>query len=398
MRSQTVHFIHLFIGSLIFGMGYLYVRFVCVVTVSRWKRLMVSGALFSSVAAVFMFFVLKFKGQAGFAFDLLAWYAYLGLGFLSFLLPLVIMRDVWILAVFMVRRIVRRKKQIAPGMLHPEDRRLFLKQGVSRALAGASMVLSGAGIVQAHTIPGVREVMIPVAHLPEDLSGFSVVQITDIHLGPTLKRSFLEDVVRSVNGLYPDIIALTGDLVDGRVEELKQDVQPLGGLRSRHGNFFVTGNHEYYSNGPAWIDAVNDLGFTTLVNSHRIVAQGEGRVLVAGVPDLKAERFVREHRPDAFAALENAPPVHVKILLAHQPKAVYQAAAAGFDIQISGHTHGGQMFPWNMIVGLNQPYLAGLYTVDGVKLYVSRGTGYWGPPMRLFAPSEITRLILVPAV
>jgi predicted MPP superfamily phosphohydrolase len=192
------------------------------------------------------------------------------------------------------------------------------------------------------------------------------------------------------------MVALTGDLVDGFVAELGPETEPLRDLSAPFGLFFVTGNHEYYFNAPAWVRHVESLGMTVLNNSHRLIEKDGGRILMAGVTDLMAGRFVSSHASDPFKAMENAPDSDVKILLAHQPKSVYQAEKAGFDIQLSGHTHGGQMFPWNLLIALNQPFLAGLYTHGNTRLYVSRGTGYWGPPMRIGAPSEITRLILVP--
>jgi len=407
MKSQTLHFLHLFFLSLIFGMGYIHFRFTRIVTRSKLKRGLISGFVLSSVLAVFVSFALKLSGRTGLASDLTAWYAYLGLGYLSFLLFLVVTRDIILVTETISKRLFTRGMKSSceknPAAVNlpekPEkmDRRLFLKQSVTHSLAGASFVFSGIGIHQAHKTPAVKDVIVHIKNLPESLSGFSIVQITDIHLEPTLKKPFLEKVVNRVNSLSPHVIALTGDLVDGFVKELEGDIQPLKHLTSQYGNFFVTGNHEYYFNGLAWIDAVNRLGFKTLVNDHSIVKHGDGRVLIAGVPDLKAERFVSSHRPDPVASLKNAPPAHVKILLAHQPNSVIQAAEAGFDIQISGHTHGGQIFPWNHLVALNQPFLAGLYTHGCVRLYVSRGTGYWGPPMRFCAPSEITRIILAPA-
>lgn len=404
MKSQTIHFIHLFFASLIFGIGYIHFRFIRVVTRSKLKRGLLSAFVISSVLAVFVSFALKFSGLSGLTSDLTAWYAYLGLGYLSFLLFLIVTRDAILMAQTITKQLFTPAKkplfEQSPAVLDsaekPEkmERRLFLKQSVNHSLAGASFVFSGIGIHQAHKTPAVKDVIIHIKNLPESLAGFSIVQITDIHLGPTLKKPFLEKVVARVNSLSPHVIALTGDLVDGFVDELEGDIRPLKHLTSKYGNFFVTGNHEYYFNALSWIDAVNRLGFKTLINDHDIVTHGDGRVLIAGVPDLKAEQFVSSHRPDPVASLTNAPPAHVKILLAHQPNSVIQAADAGFDIQISGHTHGGQIFPWNHFVELNQPFLAGLYTHGCVRLYVSRGTGYWGPPMRFFAPSEITRIIL----
>jgi hypothetical protein len=237
-------------------------------------------------------------------------------------------------------------------------------------------------------------VAVPLAGLPEGLDGFRMVQITDIHVSPTIKRPFVEGVVRRVNALEADIVALTGDLVDGSVQRLSGDVEPLAGIRARFGRYFVTGNHEYYSGVARWVEKVESLGFTVLLNEHRLLSFPGGRILVAGVTDYRAGSRVPGHRSDPHKALSGAPPADVKILLAHQPKSAPAASDAGFDFQISGHTHGGQFFPWNLVVGLVQPFTAGLHRYGKMPIYISRGTGYWGPPLRIGAPSEITLITL----
>ena len=183
--------------------------------------------------------------------------------------------------------------------------------------------------------------------------------------------------------------------MDGSVSYLSHDIDPLKDLTSAFGNFCVTGNHEYYSGVEHWIEKFDDLGLITLVNEHRLIKRGDGRLLVAGVTDLRGERFNRLHRSDPFKAVDGAPPSDLKILLAHQPKSIFGAAEAGFDLQISGHTHGGQFFPWTCFVFLAQPFDVGLHQYQNTKLYVSGGTGYWGPPLRVGSPSEITLIEFV---
>jgi predicted MPP superfamily phosphohydrolase len=187
---------------------------------------------------------------------------------------------------------------------------------------------------------------------------------------------------------------LTGDLVDGSVDQLGYDVAPLAQVQSRSGNFFVTGNHEYYSGVIEWVEEVRRLGFTVLLNEHQVIARGKANLLLAGVTDYRGGNFLTSHRSDPQKALEGAPAADVKILLAHQPKNIFAAARAGYDLQISGHTHGGQFFPWNLLVGFAQPYVYGLHTHENTQIYVSRGTGYWGPPVRVGSPSEITLIAL----
>jgi predicted MPP superfamily phosphohydrolase len=254
------------------------------------------------------------------------------------------------------------------------------------------------GFVNARRRARVRRVDVPIADLPAPLHGFSIAQISDIHVGATIKRDYLNGIVDAVNDLGADMIAVTGDLVDGSVAQLAPHTAPLSRLSARHGAFFVTGNHEYYSGASDWVDEVRRLGLAVLMNEH-VVLQHEGAaVVVAGVTDYSAGHFDPAHRSDPAAAIAGAPrDAGVRLLLAHQPRSAFAAAPAGFDLQLSGHTHGGQFFPWIFLVRLQQPFTAGLHRLGKLWVYISRGTGYWGPPKRLGAPSEITYLRLVPA-
>jgi predicted MPP superfamily phosphohydrolase len=228
------------------------------------------------------------------------------------------------------------------------------------------------------------------------LQGFTIVQISDVHVGPTIGRDYVDAVVRSVNRLEADMVAVTGDLVDGRVPDLAPHVAPLAGLQSRHGTYFVTGNHEYYSGAAPWIAELRRLGMRVLLNEHVVLSHDGAPLLVAGVTDYSAHHFDAAHRSDPLAALAGAPSeATVRLLLAHQPRSAEAAGRAGFDLQLSGHTHGGQFWPWNHFVRFQQPFTAGLHRWDALWVYVSRGTGYWGPPKRFGAPSEITAVRLV---
>jgi predicted MPP superfamily phosphohydrolase len=254
------------------------------------------------------------------------------------------------------------------------------------------------GFFNARRTARVVDVDVPIRELPRELHGFTIVQISDIHVGPTIRHGYLDRIVDRVNALQADVIAVTGDLVDGSVQELRAHTAPLSKLSARHGSYFVTGNHEYYSNAHAWIAEVERLGLRVLLNEH-VVLEHEGAFLVfAGVTDYTAHHFDPAHRSDPQAALAGAPgDAAVRILLAHQPRSAPAAADAGFDLQLSGHTHGGQFFPWNLFVPLQQPFTAGLNRLRDLWVYTSRGTGYWGPPKRFGAPSEITRVRLVSA-
>jgi predicted MPP superfamily phosphohydrolase len=243
----------------------------------------------------------------------------------------------------------------------------------------------------------VREVDVPIAGLPPALHGFTLVQITDLHVGVTIRRGFVQRVVDTVNGLRPDAVVVTGDTIDGRVDELREHVAPLGTLAARHGVYAVTGNHEYYSGAPAWIAEYRRLGMRVLLNEHVVLQHGEAALVLAGITDFSAGHFDAAHRSDPARALHGAPPGAPRVLLAHQPRSADAAERAGADLQVSGHTHGGQFLPWRWFVPLQQPYTAGLHRHGRMWIYISRGTGYWGPPKRLGAPSEITRLRLVAA-
>ncbi len=256
-------------------------------------------------------------------------------------------------------------------------------------VVGAAALVTLLGVVVARR-PRVVHVTVPIADLPSDLAGFRILQLSDLHIGPTIRRRFVDAVVDRANALRPDLVAVTGDVADGLVPDLRDHVAPLARLRAPHGAYFVTGNHEYYWDVRGWMAELERLGMEVLSNEHRIVQRGAARLLVAGVTDLSAAS-------DPAAAVAGAPPSDVRVLLAHQPRSAFAAQAAGYDLQLSGHTHGGQYFPFNLLVRLFQPFVAGLHRLESMWLYVSRGTGYWGPPLRLGAPAEITLLELQPS-
>ncbi len=268
--------------------------------------------------------------------------------------------------------------------------------GFNVAVLGGALAVLAIGIWRARRPAAVRVVDVPITDLPPDLEGFRIVQLSDLHVGPTLKRDFVERVVNTANDLRPDLIALTGDVADGFPRELHNDVAPLAALRAPHGKYFVTGNHEYYWDAAGWVSELEQLGFSALVNRHRVIDRGAGRIVLAGVTDLSAGGLPG-HASDPAAAVAGAPASDVRVLLAHQPKSAFAARAAGYDLQLSGHTHGGQYFPFNLLVRLFQPFVAGLHRLEEMWLYVSRGTGYWGPPLRLGAPAEITLIQLTRA-
>ncbi|HYC47993.1 MAG TPA: metallophosphoesterase [Burkholderiales bacterium] len=264
------------------------------------------------------------------------------------------------------------------------------------AVPALAALVTLVGFVNARTRARIRRVDVPIEGLPAALHGFTIVQISDLHVGATIKRDYIERVVDAVNELGADMIAVTGDLVDGSVRDLAPHTAPLARLTARYGAFFVTGNHEYYSGAGAWVRELRRLGLAVLINEHVVLRHGGAAVVVAGVTDLHGGYFDPAHRSDPVAAITGAPQdAGVRLLLAHQPKSAFAAAQAGFDVQLSGHTHGGQFFPWTYVVRYFHPFTTGLHRVGRLWVYISRGTGYWGPPKRLGAPSEITYLRLI---
>jgi uncharacterized protein len=309
------------------------------------------------------------------AADRLTWVGMVAMGLFSSLFVLTLLRDVLLLVL-----------ALAGG---PD-----LAPATGLAVPLLALGFTFLGFLNARLPARVKRVTIPLAGLPPALAGFRIAQISDIHVGPTIKARYLQTIVDRVNALEADVVAITGDLVDGSVAELGEHVAPLAGLKARHGVYFVTGNHEYYSGVHGWVQELQRLGIRVLHNEH-VVLQHDGAPLVlAGVPDYTGHHFDPAHRSDPAAAVEGAPAGAPRVLLAHQPRSAAAAAQAGFDLQLSGHTHGGQFLPWTFFVPLQQPYTAGLHQLGRLRIYVSRGTGYWGPPKRLGAPSEIAELLL----
>jgi predicted MPP superfamily phosphohydrolase len=307
---------------------------------------------------------------------------WLTMGFFSWLLVLTLGRDVTLFF-----------SSIAlPLEIHERWIRLS-----ALAVMASTPAITLAGFFMARRTAAVVNIDVPVAGLAAGLEGFTIAQISDIHVGSTIKRPFVERIVERVNGLKVDMVAITGDLVDGSVSELAHDTEPLAHLESRHGTYFVTGNHEYYSGAHAWIRELRRLGARVLVNEHVVLDHDGAKLAVAGVTDFSAQHFDPSHKTDPHGAAKGVPADVTKVLLAHQPRSAALAAEAGYQLQLSGHTHGGQFWPWNFFVRLQQPFTAGLNRLGRMWVYINRGTGYWGPPMRFGIPSEITRIRLVRA-
>jgi uncharacterized protein len=298
---------------------------------------------------------------------------------------------VWVLFVWSVLGNVLRIGLALGGVTDPARSRV-----VALAVVAVSVVLLVWGYVEAMRVPRVRRVDVPIERLGAGLDGVTVALLTDTHYGPIDRARWSSRVIDKVNELDADIVCHTGDIADGTVAQRRAQAAPLGRARARLARTYVTGNHEYFGEAQGWLDHMRELGWEPLHNRHIVVERDGARLVVAGVDDRTAgSSGLGGHRADHAAALAGADPDLPVLLLAHQPKQIDAAVQHGVDLQISGHTHGGQIWPFNLLVRLDQPTVAGLSRHGTrTRLYTSRGTGFWGPPFRVFAPSEITLLTL----
>jgi predicted MPP superfamily phosphohydrolase len=314
-----------------------------------------------------------------------ALYTWLGLAFLF---------GVALFASDLLRLVVRAYQSLV-GNAPPDDpeRRTVIARGVAEAAGLTVAALGAVSVRSALADVEMPEVSVKLERLPPALSGLTLVQLSDVHVGPTIGRGFLEHVVERSNAAKPDAIVITGDLVDGSVASLRAQVEPLGKLKARYGVYFVTGNHEYYSGVEEWLVELERLGIRVLRNERVAIGDHAASIDLAGVDDATAHRFGPGHGADYAKALGGRDAERELVLLAHQPNQILQAPGVG--LQLSGHTHGGQIWPFGALVRLSTPYVAGLHRHDAhSQIYVSKGTGYWGPPMRLFCPAEITKIVL----
>ena len=327
-----------------------------------------------------------------FAFKFLVWGGSLSLGLWATFLLFSLSLDLIVLLSRILRRSVLKEWPLS------EARRNFISRQLPAGFAGISAVFSGFGLRQALAGPEVQEIEVPIHDLPEALVGLRIAQISDLHIGPTIHQDYVQNVVKRTLALGADLIAITGDLVDGLPEWLKEHTAPLAELKAPLGVFYVNGNHEYYWGAEAWIKQVRQFGWTPLINEGRVLEHRTCRFLIAGVTDTSAHQFIPEHQSSPLRAAETIPEhLPFRLLLAHRPDSCFEAEKVGFQLQLSGHTHAGQFFPWNLLVRLAHKYPQGMNQHGKLSLYVNAGTGYWGPAHRLGIPSEITLIRLAKA-
>jgi predicted MPP superfamily phosphohydrolase len=307
------------------------------------------------------------------------------------------------LSFFVLATIARDLLQVFSGLLGVLQIESYLADFGSTGVVIVSAVGLGIGALTAVRGPGIRNVSIEIENLDPELDGLKIVQISDLHIGPTIKSSYVKRVVEKANALEPDILALTGDIVDGSFLQLKVHAELLNDLRAKIGRYFIVGNHEYYSGPDEWIVFFQEKGFTTLFNTHVIESFKSKYIMIAGVLDPASKMVDVKLAPDPVAAMQTPLKVRVggnpipsyKIILAHNPKITPFSARAGFDLQLSGHTHAGQFFPWTIVAKLvHAPHFFGLSREGAMQVYVSAGTGTWVPPVRLGTKPELTLLTL----
>jgi uncharacterized protein len=317
---------------------------------THWSHWILIGIIFAGI--------LSFPFKKLFRYQLHLTYA--GMAFLTYLTVFTILRDV----IFFIT-----------GSLYPVIYVIIL-----------SLICCLYGFLNAVTGPRIKRVLVPVDNLKDELEGFKIAQISDLHIGATIRRPYVEKVVQKVNKLESDIIVLTGDIGDGKVSHYQTDVAPMSKLKSHHGTYFTPGNHEYYWNVNEWLGEMKKVGMTNLVNKGKTIKLSNTTVFVAGIPDP-----VGRVTPEFESLQSNA---DFKILLSHRPGIAREASEAGFHLTLSGHTHGGQFFPWTIVVKFVHKISQGLHRVGGMWIYVNPGTGSWGPLIRLGTTPEITLLTL----
>lgn len=354
-----------------------------------WERLIETATLAEPLRQVVLgFFLIAFSLQAArwLLYRVkgdLSWLigpAYFSFGLLSHLFLATLTKDclyyIWWLA--------------APGSFELHE--AWVNSWVSYVIFFFCLALNLWGAQTAYEGPEVKRVSVDLRKDPKSEDVFRIVQISDLHVGPIIRKPYVENVVRLCNELEGDVVCVTGDLGDGDPRALEDDLRPLRQLKSRLGTFYSTGNHEYYWNVDRWVHAVKSVGFRVLFNEGVLLPAGARSVWLAGVPDISASKIRKDHVHDAEAAVRGAPPDAVKVLLAHQPKSCFEAVRVGFDLMLSGHTHGGQYAPFTWMVDWFNPYSKDLHRLHRMFVYVNVGTGFWGPPLRLGVVSEITLL------
>ncbi len=372
-------------------LGYLYFRFVHESRLSGGHRAL-AGCGLAGVIAVLYAAPSLYRGSAGPLrgnwMEGTQWFAYTLMGFMACLILYSVMFD-------LARAAHLLWERLAGSPLGNPERRWFLVRSGKAAVLGVSVATAGVGLGQAIAGPKLVETDVPIRDLPPGLDGLRIAQLSDLHIGPTIGRDYIARAVELANSGRPDLVAVTGDLADGDPALLASDSEPLASLRAPLGVYYCSGNHDYYSGIEAWTARARALGMIPLENEHRVLELRASKLVVGGVRDYACARFRPDHVSSPADAIRGAPADAFPLLLAHQPKSCFDAARAGWRMQLSGHTHAGQFFPFRLLARWAHPYFEGLDLHDGkMWVYVNRGTGYWGPPNRFANRAEVSLLTL----
>lgn len=385
-----VVFLVIVIGILCMIHLYLWQRLVRdAITNRRWRR--VAGFALLAGPVLILATVLAGPALPRVPAAVLAWPGFLWLGVMFYLMVALLLMELPVLVAWLVQRRQERRRE-RRGEQVDRSRRRLLRQGAAVAAGVAAVGISGYGVSRAYRPPSVTRLAVPLTRLDPRADGLRVAVVADIHVSPVFGSGQVEQVVEVVNSLDADVITVVGDMVSSEVDKVRESAAPLRLMRSRYGAFFVTGNHEYYNGYQEWIDAAEELGLRVLRNERVEIAHRGGVVDLAGVNDLQGADY--DDPPDYRAALADRDPTRPVLLMAHQPVQVHEAARYGVDLQLSGHTHGGQVYPFDLLVRLEQPVVSGLSEVDGTLVYVTNGAGFWGPPMRVGADPDVTLIEL----
>lgn len=381
MKDQMTYFSILVTSVVLISWAIICWRMIVPLKVRRLTKVLLAGTL---LLGLVMHQITRMYVREGLPVELPAfvrWGGYLSFGFVFLVMPFLIAKEILQLW---------GRKIIAPKGSVNGARRAFLHNAGNAIVMATALPITAFAVEEAFQTPVVKKNPLPISGLHPDLDGITIAQVSDLHVGSILDKTWVDSIMQQVQGLHADMIVLTGDAIDGQVSRVGKELASLETLTAPLGKFFVTGNHEFYSGVEPWVEQMRALDFTVLNNEHTLVQKGNGVMLMAGVWDYHGARFGTKYTSDPFAAKADAPEHDVSILLAHNPRNIYQAAQAKYDVQLSGHTHGGQYFPWTYAIHLFQEYVAGSYTVENSLLYVNTGTGFWGPPMRFTVPPEIT--------
>ena len=329
-------------------------------------------------------FVLYFNKIENNVTRIIAWFGYTGLGTVSLLFFIQISVDL----LSIIKSIFIKKNHFNP------HRRAFIQLSVKGIIGGLGAIGTVWGLYNAVKTPIIKKVQIPIQNLPKELENIRMAQITDLHVSTMITDKYVEKVSQTLYNMNPDILFFTGDAADGSVESLGRHMKTLGEIKPKYGKYFVTGNHEYYSDMNGWLRLIENLGFKILINESQIININNSTIMITGIPDRGGKHFSSFHKTNMEKAVGGMPECDVKILLAHQPKDVEYAVKYNFDLQLSGHTHGGQYFPFSLLVQMAHPFLKGLHKRGNTWVYINQGTGYWGPPLRIGTEPEITEMTL----